>query len=110
MAIAVHNYIIYTSPTTYLCITHKIYSLAGWLTVHADSDTSCSNFHVYEKKEVRAVFSRDGVKGEMRFTQVNPYSVTKVNITLKVRLVKLSSSLMEFSCLIYCYMITILLH
>lgn len=89
-------------PTYY--IIHQIYFIAGWLTVHADSDTSCSNFHVYEKKEVRAVFSRDGVKGEMRFTQVNPYSVTKVNITLKVRLV-IISSLMESYLLLQCYII-----
>jgi len=47
-------------------------------------DNSCSNVHRYERKEVKAVFSRDGVQGSVVFTQVNPYQPTEISVDLQV--------------------------
>ncbi|XP_067951286.1 uncharacterized protein [Watersipora subatra] len=55
---------------------------SGWVKVGEDPDTSCANFHQFERKTVTAMFSRDGVKGTIKFTQENPYTPTFVTVDL----------------------------
>lgn len=53
--------------------------------IDADTGMSCANFHLYERKVVTALFSADGLSGEISFSQDNPYSSTIMTVSLKVR-------------------------
>ena len=56
----------------------------GWVKIEVNGATSCANLRDYKPKTVRAIFSRDGVQGEITFTQDNPYKPTMVNVDLQV--------------------------
>ena len=57
---------------------------AGFTRIDADKTVVCASFHLFEKKTVAAMFSLDGVKGDMTFEQNNPYALTRVHVTIEV--------------------------
>ena len=89
-----------------LTLTNLIVFIGGWVKVGEDPDTSCANFHQFERKTVTAMFSRDEVKGTIKFTQENPYTPTFVTVDLLVSHVETHLPFSTLSILCYVVVLT----